>query len=55
MAEVSKIETYLKELADETEDPIHKRLIAAYKRDNPKEHIEAELGSILSEVISRED
>ena len=55
MAEVSNLETYLKELTGDAKDPIHKRLIAAYKGDNPKEHVEAELDSIMLEVISRED
>jgi len=55
MAEVSNVEAYLKELADGTEDQIHKRLIAAYKGNNPKEQIEKEFGNILSEVISHED
>lgn len=55
MAEVSNIEKHLKELIERTEDPIHKRLIAAYKGDDPKERIEKEFGHILSEVINRED
>lgn len=55
MAEVSNVEVYLKELADETEDQIHKRLIAAYKGDNPKAQIEKEFGNVLTEVISHED
>ena len=55
MTELSKIEKYLKELIELTEDPVHKRLIASYKGDNPKQSIEAELGLILEEVIGRED
>jgi hypothetical protein len=55
MAEMSKIANYVKELVGQTEDPILKRLIAAYQGDSPQEFVEAELGNILNEVISHED
>ena len=55
MPELSNIEKFGKELVDRTEEPVHKRLIAAYKGENPKEQIERELGNILKEVISHED
>jgi hypothetical protein len=55
MEEFSNLEKYLKELSDGTQDPIHKRLIAAYQGDDPKQSIEAELGKILTEVMNRED
>ena len=55
MTELSNFEKYLKELDDLTEDPIHKRLINAYKENNPMESMEAELGRILAEVMNRED
>lgn len=55
MAEMSRRDRYVKELGEQTEDPILKRLIAAYRGDNPKESMEAELGEILNEVMSHED
>lgn len=55
MSDLSKVEKYLKELAELTEDPVHKRLIAAYKGDSPKASMEAELSQILDEVMKRED
>ena len=55
MAELSKVEQYLQELAEQAEDPICKRLITAYKGSNPMESMETELGQILTEVIEHED
>jgi len=55
MAEVVKIEKYLKELCDSLENPQHKRLINAYKGNIPKESMEQELGRILAEVVKSED
>ncbi len=55
MPEPSRLEQYMKELDALTTDPIHKRLIAAYTGDNPKESMELELGKLLSQVVNRED
>jgi len=55
MSDLSKVEKYLKELAELAEDPVHKRLINSYKGDCPKASMEAELNRILDEVIKRED
>jgi hypothetical protein len=55
MTELSKIERYLAELNEITENPIHKCLIASYKGDDPKQSMETELGKLLEEVIKRED
>jgi hypothetical protein len=55
MTDLSKLEKYSKELAELTEDPIHKRLITAYTGDNPKASMEAELSRILDEVMKHED
>ena len=55
MTELSKIERYLNELTEITDNPIHKRLIASYKGDDPKQSMETELGKIFEEVIKHED
>lgn len=55
MTELSKVEQYLQELAEQAEDPICKRLITAYKGSKPMESMETELGRILKEVVERED
>ncbi len=55
MTELSKIEQYLQELAEQAEDPICKRLITAYKGSKPMESMETELGRILKEVVEHED
>jgi hypothetical protein len=49
-------DSYLKQLHDSLADPLHKRLIAAYQKgDDPVISMETELGSALSEILSRED
>lgn len=48
-------EKFIKELIEELSNPIHRRLIQAYKGDNPVESMESELGKILMEVLHRED
>ncbi len=55
MPETSRLELYLKELSELAEDPIHKKLIAAYTSDNPKKSMEIELGRILNQVLKDED
>lgn len=50
-----KREEFLNEILKEISDPIHRRLIQAYKGDNPVESMETELSKILSEVLQRED
>jgi hypothetical protein len=55
MPDVSKLEKYLKELADGTKDALQKRLISSYQGVNPKRSMEEELGKILTEVMNREN
>jgi hypothetical protein len=55
MAEPSRLELYLEELKELVTDPVHKRLIAAYTGDQPKESVELELNRLLIEVLRRED
>ena len=55
MPENSRLQQYLNELSELTKDTVHKRLIAAYMGEHPKESAEMELGKILSEVIKHED
>jgi len=54
-SENSSREEYLDELLAELSDPIHKRLIQAYRGDDPVQSVESELGNILLEVLHRED
>jgi len=51
----SSCEEYLDELLAELSDPVHKRLIQAYRGNDPVELMESELGKILMEVLYRED
>ena len=46
---------YLIELLAELSDPVHKRLIQAYRGDDPVKSMEYELGKILTEVLHHED
>ena len=55
MTELSRLELYLKELEELVTDPIHKRLLAAYTGDKPKESVELELNRLLIEVLRSED
>ncbi|MDP2720020.1 MAG: hypothetical protein Q8P44_09415 [Dehalococcoidia bacterium] len=55
MSDTSRLEQYLRELAELTKDPIHKQLIAAYTGDNPTKSMEIELGRILNMVVKHED
>ncbi len=48
-------EEYLDELLVELSDPVHKRLIQAYRGDDPVQSMESELGKILMEVLYHED
>ena len=51
-----RAEKYLKQLQEELTDPLHKRIIAAYlKKDDPVASMEAELGGILTDVLTHED
>lgn len=51
----SSREEYLDELLAELSDPVHKRLIQAYRGDDPVQSMESELGRILMEVLRREN
>ncbi len=55
MADLSRLQIYLKELSELTDNPIHKRLINAYEGDNPKESVESELGQISKEALEDEN
>ncbi len=50
----TSIPGYIKELLQSTKDPVHQRLLSAYKGDDPKASVEEELKQILDEV-ARED
>jgi hypothetical protein len=54
-SEKSRREEFLEELQREVSDPIHRRLIQAYKGDSPVQSMESELAKILSEVMCGED
>jgi hypothetical protein len=43
------------ELLKELENLIHKRLIQAYRGEDPLKSMESELGKILLEILNRED
>lgn len=49
----SKLKEFLAELSERLADPIHKRLIQTYKKDEPTEAMEKELGQVLLEVLQR--
>jgi len=51
----SSREEYLDELLAELSEPVHKRLIQAYRGNDPVQSMESELGKILMEVLNRED
>jgi len=54
-SEKSRREEFLDELQREVSDPLHRRLIQAYRGDNPVQSMESELAKILSEVLHGED
>ena len=55
MDNISRLQQYLKELAELTTEPMHKRLISAYMGNNSKESMEVELGKSVSEVMKHEE
>lgn len=46
---------FLAELLEEVTNPLHKRLLEAYRESDPVDSMENELGKILLEVLSHED
>ena len=54
-AQDSNLQKHLTDLMDGLSNPVHKRLIQAYKGGDPKGSMESELGKILSEVLHHED
>jgi len=48
-------EKCLDELLVELSDPVHKRLIQAYRGNDPVQSMESELANVLIEVLNRED
>ena len=46
---------YIEDILESLSNPIHKRIIRAYKGDNPVESMESELGKIVMEIIEHED
>jgi len=54
-SEKSRREEFLDELQREVSDPLHRRLIKAYRGDNPVQSMESELAKILFEVLRGED
>jgi len=55
MTELSRLEIYLEEIKELVTDPIHKRLLAAYTGDKPKESVELEIDRLLIQVLESED
>lgn len=51
----NRCEKFLEELKGQLPDPIHKRILEAYKTDDPVQSMETELSKILLEIISREN
>ena len=51
----SQIQMFLEELKQEISNPLHKRLLEAYKGQTPVQSMETELKKILLEVLQRED
>jgi len=51
----SQVEKYLEEVLGNISDPFHKRIIKAYKGDNPVQSMESELGKIVMEILNLED
>ena len=51
----SSFEEYLDELLAELSDPVHKRLIQAYRGNDPVKSMESKLGEILLEVLHHEN
>ena len=47
----AQLQQYQIELLVKVTDPIHTRLVAAYKPENPVDSMEKELDSILLEVL----
>lgn len=46
---------YLSELISSLSNPVHKRLLQAYRTDDPSASMEAELSKILYEVLRSEN
>lgn len=54
IAEDQGCKTYLKELLGGVQDGVHKRLVEAYRGQNPLESMESELRKIIMEVVEGE-
>ena len=50
-----KIENYLYEILERISNQEHRRIIQAYRGDNPVQSMETELGKIVMEIVNRED
>jgi hypothetical protein len=53
--QTSKHDEFLAELEASISDPVHKRLIQAYKGDDPTNSMESELKAILLEILQPEN
>jgi hypothetical protein len=51
----SLLNKFLKEVKEKLQNPIHKRIIEAYKEDDPLHSMEEELGKIIMEILQREN
>ena len=51
----SRRDEFLDELQRRLSDPLHRRLIQAYRSDDPVQSMESELAKMLLEVLHRED
>lgn len=51
----SRREEFLDALQRELSDPMHRRLIQAYRGDDPVQSMESELAKTLLEVLHHED
>lgn len=43
---------FLSDLIAQVDDPNHKRVLSAYKPENPTQSMEAELGRLLMEILA---
>ena len=50
---IPRRQEFLDDILRHLEDPIHKRLLQAYRSDNPVNFMETELGRILKEILEK--
>lgn len=53
--QVSPSKEYVSEIIENLTDPVHRRIIQAYKDANPVQSMESELVTVIREILNRED